>query len=84
MTFAERFGRNVADARRRAGLSQEGLYFRSEVHRTVISKVERGETTPRADTLAKLAGGIGIDPGELFAGLVWEPSERHAIGRFSR
>ena len=82
MTFAERLGQNVATARREAGLSQEGLYFRSEVHRTVISKVEQGKTIPRADTLAKLAGGLGVDPGDLFADLDWQPGEPRATGRF--
>jgi len=72
MTFAQRLGENVAAARKRAGLSQEALYFRSEVHRTVISKVERGESIPRADTVARLAAGIGVDPGELFAGIAME------------
>lgn len=69
MTFAKQFGQNVAAARKRAGLSQEALYFRCGVHRTVISKVERGETIPRADTVARLARGIGIGAGEFFAGL---------------
>jgi len=82
MTFAKRLGQNVVAARKRAGLSQEDLFFRSEVHRTVISKVERGESIPRADTLAKLAGGLGVDPGELFAGLAWQPGEPRAMGRF--
>ncbi|HEY2716253.1 MAG TPA: helix-turn-helix transcriptional regulator [Solirubrobacterales bacterium] len=69
MSFSKRFGENVAAARKRSGLSQEALQFRSSVHRTVISKVERGETIPRADTVARLAAGIGVDPGVFFAGL---------------
>jgi transcriptional regulator with XRE-family HTH domain len=69
MTFAKQFGRNVAAARKRAGLSQEALQFRAGVHRTVVSKVERGETIPRADTVARLAGGLGIGAGEFFTGL---------------
>lgn len=86
MTFRERFGQNVADARRRAGLSQEALAVRSEVHRTAISSIERGETIPQADTVAKLAGGIGVSPEDFFIGIHWLPGESPAVrvvGRFA-
>ena len=66
-------GENLRRLRRRAGLSQEELNFRSSVHRTDISKIERGESLPRADTLLKLAGGLGVEPQELLDGLAWEP-----------
>ncbi len=67
------FGENLRRCRRRAGLSQEELSFRSSVHRTDISKIERGESLPRTDTLLKLAGGLGVEPQELLDGLAWEP-----------
>jgi transcriptional regulator with XRE-family HTH domain len=67
------FGENLRRLRRRAGLSQEELNFRSSVHRTDISKIERGESLPRTDTLLKLAGGLGVEPQELLDGLAWEP-----------
>lgn len=85
MTFAERFGQNVADARKRAGLSQEALAVAAEVHRTQISKIERGETIPQTDTIAKLAGGIGISPEDFFIGVRWEPGREvtRVPGRFA-
>ncbi|HEY1853684.1 MAG TPA: helix-turn-helix transcriptional regulator [Solirubrobacterales bacterium] len=67
------FGENLGRCRRRASLSQEELSFRSSVHRTDISKIERGKSLPRTDTLLKLAGGLGVEPQELLAGLAWEP-----------
>jgi transcriptional regulator with XRE-family HTH domain len=67
------FGENLRHCRRRAGLSQEELSFRSSVHRTDISKIERGDSLPRTDTLLKLAGGLGVQPQELLDGLAWEP-----------
>lgn len=85
MTFAERFGQNIADARRRADLTQEALAVDAEIHRTAISKIERGETIPQADTVAKLAGGIGISPEDFFIGIRWLPGEPPAPrveGRF--
>ncbi|HEY2717360.1 MAG TPA: helix-turn-helix transcriptional regulator [Solirubrobacterales bacterium] len=66
-------GENLRRLRRRVGLSQEELSFRSSVHRTDISKIERGESLPRTDTLLKLAGGLEVEPQELLDGLVWEP-----------
>jgi transcriptional regulator with XRE-family HTH domain len=66
-------GENLRRLRSGAGLSQEELSFRSSVHRTDISKIERGDSLPRTDTLLKLAGGLGVEPRELLDGLVWEP-----------
>jgi transcriptional regulator with XRE-family HTH domain len=67
------FGENLRRCRRCAGLSQEELSFRSSVHRTDISEIERGESLPRTDTLLKLAGGLGVEPQELLDGLAWQP-----------
>ncbi|MBS1878613.1 MAG: helix-turn-helix transcriptional regulator [Actinobacteria bacterium] len=66
-------GENVRRCRRRAGISQEELSFRSSVHRTDVSKIERGESMPRTDTLLKLASGLGVEAQELLDGLAWEP-----------
>jgi transcriptional regulator with XRE-family HTH domain len=81
VTVAQRFGRNLLCARRRAGLSQDELGFRADLHRTEVSQLERGLRLARIDTLAKLAGALGVEPGELMAGIGWQP--REAIqGRF--
>jgi len=70
--FAAAFGANLVRLRRARGMSQEELGFQSEVHRTVIGKIERGEQIGRADTALKLCVGLGISPNELFAGrLSW-------------
>jgi transcriptional regulator with XRE-family HTH domain len=80
--IAGRFGANVAGARQRADLSQEELGVRASLHRTEISCVERGMRVIRIDTLVKLAGGLGVDPGVLLAGISWQPGETRR-GRFS-
>ncbi len=82
MTFAEQFGRNLASARRRAGLSQEDLGVRASLHRTAVGQLERGERVARTDTLVKLAGSLGVQPGDLLAGLSWQPGELR-VGRFN-
>jgi transcriptional regulator with XRE-family HTH domain len=53
-------------------LSQEETAVRASLHRTAVGQLERGERVARADTIAKLAGALQIDPGDLFDGIVWE------------
>jgi transcriptional regulator with XRE-family HTH domain len=72
LTLAERFGRNLFMARRRAGLSQERLAASATLHRTEIGLLERGLRLPRLDTIAKLAAALGIEAGNLLAGVRWE------------
>lgn len=75
MTVAERFGQNLAVARKRTGMSQEALAFRAELHRTEIGLLERGERTPRIDTLVKLAAATDHTPAELLQGIEWTIAE---------
>jgi transcriptional regulator with XRE-family HTH domain len=79
--IAERFGANLARCRRAADLSQDDLGFRASLHRTEISKLERGLRLPRIDTLLKLAGALRIEAGDLLDGICWEAGEMHP-GRF--
>jgi transcriptional regulator with XRE-family HTH domain len=86
VNVAGRFGDNVARCRKAAGFSQEELSYRASLHRTEVSQIERGLRLCRVDTVAKLAGALGVEPGKLFAGIVWEPGEiRHGgfIGTMS-
>jgi transcriptional regulator with XRE-family HTH domain len=78
--LAERFGRNVFRARRRADLSQEELRIRAALHRTEIGMLERGIRLPRLDTIIKVAGGIEIDPGDLLKGIAWVPNDGDPSG----
>jgi transcriptional regulator with XRE-family HTH domain len=81
VNVAASLGRNLARCRKRAGLSQEELAVRASLHRTAVGQIERGERIARADTLLKLAGSLGISPGEFFAGLTWTPGGT-TIGQF--
>lgn len=81
MSVAEQFGANLRYCRRRAGLSQEETAMRASLHRTAVSYIERGARIPRIDTAAKLAAVIGVDPGDLFDGIVWEPGDI-VVGQF--
>lgn len=68
-----RVGENLRRQRERLGLSQEEIGIRASLHRTEIGLLERGERLPRVDTLVKLAGALEVSPGELLAGIAWEP-----------
>jgi transcriptional regulator with XRE-family HTH domain len=75
VSVAAQFGRNLTRQRRRADLSQEELSFRASLHRTEIGLLERGARIPRIDTLAKLAGALGVDPVHLLDGIEWHPGQ---------
>lgn len=57
-------------ARRRAGLTQRELARRSGTAQSVIARIERGQTSPTWDTLARLLGAAGF---ELRPGLALRP-----------
>jgi transcriptional regulator with XRE-family HTH domain len=73
MDMVERFGKNLAIQREKAGLSQEELAFRASLHRTAISLSETGKREPRLETLVKLAGALEIPVEDLLDGISWEP-----------
>jgi transcriptional regulator with XRE-family HTH domain len=75
MTAQERFAANLRQARTKAGISQEELGHRCELHRTEISLLERAGREPRLGTIVKLAGALETTPGELAAGIAWQPSK---------
>jgi transcriptional regulator with XRE-family HTH domain len=69
--IAERFGRNLRKARRRAGFSQEELGRLTSLHRTHIGYMEMGKRLPRADNLIKLAAALAVAVDELLRGIEW-------------
>ncbi|HEX9966345.1 MAG TPA: helix-turn-helix domain-containing protein [Solirubrobacterales bacterium] len=73
MDIAARFGQNLAGCRERVGISQEELGVRASLHRTQVGSLERGTHLPRLDTLAKLAGALGVPASELLDGIAWRP-----------
>jgi transcriptional regulator with XRE-family HTH domain len=72
----ERFAANLRQVRTKAGISQEELGSRCELHRTEISLLERAGREPRLATIVKLAGALGTMPAELCEGIAWSPSRR--------
>jgi transcriptional regulator with XRE-family HTH domain len=62
----QRIARRVHGLRQRRGLSLEALAQRSGVSRSMISLVERGESSPTAAVLERLATGLGVMLASLF------------------
>jgi transcriptional regulator with XRE-family HTH domain len=67
-----RFAVNLRKARLAAGLSQDALAERCNLHRTEVSLLERGGREPRLGTLIKLASALDVSAESLCAGLAWD------------
>jgi transcriptional regulator with XRE-family HTH domain len=69
------FGQNLRRCRQLSGLSQEDLAARASLHRTEVTKLEKGDRVARIDTLIRLAGAMAIRPEDLIVGIYWTPRE---------
>jgi transcriptional regulator with XRE-family HTH domain len=76
MDRRDRFAANLRRAREAAGISQEELAERCEIHRTEVSLLERGGREPRLGTMVKLAIALGTTPAALCAGIGWDTKAR--------
>src|SRR5207244_11403022 len=50
----------LREARQRAGLSQRQLAHRARTAQSVVARIERGQTSPSWDTLARLLAAAGF------------------------
>ncbi len=62
-------GERVREIRTALGLSQETVGDLADMHWTNIGKIERGQANPSFSTLVRLAGVLGVDPGDLVRGI---------------
>ena len=76
MNHRDRFSANLRAARQAAGISQEELAERCEIHRTEVSLLERGGREPRLGTMVKLATALGTTPEALCSGIAWDTKKR--------
>lgn len=65
MDVRRRVGLNVQRLRRLAGLSQEELAHRANVHQTYLSGVENGLRNPSIAVLDRIATALGADIEDL-------------------
>jgi transcriptional regulator with XRE-family HTH domain len=62
----QRIAKRVRELRAAQSLSLDALAAKSGVSRSMISVIERGETSPTAVVLEKLASGLGVTLASLF------------------
>jgi DNA-binding XRE family transcriptional regulator len=58
-------GKRLQRLRLAAGLSQEGLACRAGIGRVTLVRLERGEQSPRYETLVALSKALGVGLAEL-------------------
>lgn len=62
-------GSNIRDLRTKANLSQEELADITNLHRTYIGGIERGERNVSLNNIVKIARALKIDPSYLLHGI---------------
>ena len=65
-TEREIIGATVLKYRRRAGLSQEALAEKADVHPNYVGRIERGECSATVGILLRVAKALEIRPYKLF------------------
>jgi transcriptional regulator with XRE-family HTH domain len=61
-----RFGQAVRELRKEKNLSQEGLGLESELDRSYVGGIERGERNPTLNVIFGLAAGLDVAVSTLF------------------
>jgi len=65
----KKFGKRIAELRRKRGLTQEGLAHACGVHRNYLSRVERGEYNVTLAVMCRIASALRVPLFELFNGM---------------
>jgi transcriptional regulator with XRE-family HTH domain len=65
----EKFGEQVRQLRKGLGLSQEDLAELTDLHRTYIGGIERGERNVALINIVRLAKALNVSPSELLKGI---------------
>lgn len=61
------FGEAVREARKSLGLSQDDFAAVSDLHRTYIGGIERGERNPTLTTILRISAALQLKPETLIA-----------------
>jgi transcriptional regulator with XRE-family HTH domain len=69
-----RIGARIRELRAARNLTLEELAARADVSRAMLSRIERGESSPTAQLLGKVCGGLGVTLSVLFAAAERLPS----------
>jgi transcriptional regulator with XRE-family HTH domain len=69
------FGNRLRELRAKRELSQDALARATDIHPTMIGRLERGAREPRLSTILRVADGLEVQPGELLNDLDLQPHE---------
>ena len=58
-------GQTIADFRKQKGMTQEVLSGLSDIGRTHLSAIERGERKPTLETLFRISSALEVSMGEI-------------------
>jgi transcriptional regulator with XRE-family HTH domain len=70
----QKIGARIRDLRSSKGLTLDGLARRADVSRAMLSRIERGESSPTAQLMNKVCSGLGITLSTLFAETAASPA----------
>lgn len=65
----QQVGQNIRAQRKRAGITQEALAHKCDMHPVEVGRAERGTRDLRISTVVKLARGLDIPACELLRGV---------------
>jgi len=66
VNIRQKFGKRLKEIRKAAALSQEALGIKSNIHRTYIGSIERGDQNISLDNIHKLSKALKVEIKELF------------------
>ena len=64
--LSKNFGKIIRELRNEKKISQEELGFRSNLHRTYIGMIERGEKNITLENIDKIAQGLDVSMKSIF------------------
>lgn len=62
----QKVGKRIAELRKEAGLTQEQLAIKTNLDRTFIGYLEKGNRSPSVETSNKIARALGVKIGDIF------------------
>lgn len=80
--LAVEVGLRIRRRRLAEGMTQKELGTRASLHRTTIISIENGKSVMHVHTFVQIAGGLGVSPIELAAGIEWVPRQPAPAGQW--
>lgn len=67
--FLKKLSLRLAELRRRANMTQEGLAERADIDRVALANIETGRRHPTVTTVYKIATALNVKVEDVFKGL---------------